>query len=263
MVMVAAVLGIFVLVFCVLISEEVLKEEQFKRTAKTTNSLSSPTGVVPIPTDTFQIKGIDVSHYQGNISWDSLTPTITFAICKATEGRSLMDTEFSHNWTQIKLSGRVRGAYHFYLTSDDPETQAQFFWKTVSTDYQSSDLPLILDIEQGSLRKKISPEALQADVLSFLTTLEKLSGNIPMVYCSTYFANEYLDNPKLSRYPLWLAEYTTRATPNIPKTWQQTGWRFWQKSDSYDLKQISGELDFDLFHGSKADLQAFTNSLAK
>lgn len=261
MITVAVVLGSCFLVFGVLVSEEILKKEQFKRTAKVSKDTAT-NPVMPTPdSDTLQIKGIDVSHYQGDIPWDSLTPSISFAICKATEGRTLLDTDFQRNWSQIKLSGRVRGAYHFYLTSDDPITQAQFFWKTVSADYQANDLPLILDIEQGSLRKTITPAQLQKDVLSFLTTLEQLSGKIPMVYCSTYFANQYLDNAKLSRYPLWLAEYTSRSTPHVPTTWQDKGWSFWQKSDSYDLRQISGALDFDLFHGSDAELQAFTNSL--
>ena len=45
------------------------------------------------------LKGIDVSHHQGIILWDSvLTENISFAIVKATEGYTFKDTLFAKNW---------------------------------------------------------------------------------------------------------------------------------------------------------------------
>lgn len=241
------VLTIFI--FGVLISDAVLLRDNFERK-------EVKTAVVVDTTKVIRVKGIDVSHYQGDIPWNNLSTSIDFAICKASEGKSLLDTEFKANWANIKSSGRIRGAYHFYLTSDDPVTQANFFWKTVS-DYEATDLPLILDIESASLRGTVTPEQLQKDILEFLNSLQEASGKTPIIYSNTSFATQYLNNAALARYPLWVAEYTSRDDPKIPSAWQEVGWNFWQKSDTYDLGKIEGDVDFDLFNGSREQLIQF------
>ena len=42
---------------------------------------------------------------------------------------------------------KIRGAYHFYIYSDDPEVQANHFCEVV-TDLDENDISLILDIEE-------------------------------------------------------------------------------------------------------------------
>ena len=222
-------------------------------------SKSKSTAPVVMVSDTpyeDQAKGIDISHYQGALDWNELSDKITFVICKATEGRSLVDTEFTDNWSNIKNSGRIRGAYHFYISSDDPVQQANFFWQTIPS-YAHDDLPLVLDIESASLRGNITNEHLQSDVLTFLQTLESLSSKTPMIYSNTDFAQQYLNSKEFAIYPLWVAEYTSNSAPRVPAAWSETGWVFWQRSDTYDLKADHGDTDFDLFNGSTEKLKDF------
>ncbi len=258
---VTVIVVIFLSVFVgvILISDAVLLKDNFTdETAK----LNEPSLKTHFSTTTTQdtisnAKGIDVSRYQGAINWDSLNPKVSFAICKATEGKTLMDTEFTHNWNQIRQSGRIRGAYHFYITSDDPTAQANFFWNTLSKDYTDMDLPLVLDVESASIRGTISKSKLQKDVLAFLKEIRKLSGKTPLLYSNTDFANEYLAIEDLSYYPLWVAEYTPNEAPNVPTAWKKNGWTFWQRSDTYDLNDIHGDVDFDRFNGTQNDLKLF------
>jgi len=51
---------------------------------------------------------------------------------------------------------------------------------------------------------------------------------------------------------LWLAQYTKKSKPTLPKTWQEKGYKIWQKSDNYFID--SRNTDFDLFYGTKAEL---------
>ena len=110
--------------------------------------------------------GIDISHYQKEIQWDSLRVLtdgsgrtirskshakdirpVSFVFIKATEGSSMKDKHFKMHWKSAKKSGIRRGAYHFFRSSKDPELQAKSFIRTVGK-LDESDLPPVLDICQ-------------------------------------------------------------------------------------------------------------------
>ena len=69
--------------------------------------------VLPSPGE-FEVHGIDVSKYQGDIDWNSVYGSgVKFAWIKATEGGDRVDDKFEQNWTRAKEAGLPRGAYHF------------------------------------------------------------------------------------------------------------------------------------------------------
>jgi len=196
--------------------------------------------------------GIDLSHYQGDLLQNiGRHNNLHFIIAKATQGERYVDPEFHYNWREIKKHGLIRGAYHFYVTSVPPQSQVEHFYDVVG-DLQKSELPPVVDIESGSLKGKITPAKLQADLIEFLKGAEQKFGRPPMIYTSYDFAQEYLKNPVFNQYPLWLAEYTQAAQPKIPETWGKAGYRIWQKADSHDIN--STETDFDEFTGLQSDL---------
>ena len=65
----------------------------------------------------YEIQGIDISHYQGNIDWAKLQGAIInkcpvrFVIVKSTEGRSLVDENFRHanmvSYAEPTISGAL------------------------------------------------------------------------------------------------------------------------------------------------------------
>jgi lysozyme len=74
------------------------------------------------------IRGIDVSHYQGQIDWGAVEMSgIKFAFCKATEGIRITDHTFARNWDKLGKSGIYRGAYHFGHPENDAIEQAKHF----------------------------------------------------------------------------------------------------------------------------------------
>lgn len=209
-------------------------------------------------------RGIDISHHNNTygIEANDITPndSLTFAICKATQSINMIDTAFTTNWGILRHKGLLIGAYHFYQVNDDPIRQAEFFWNTVSAQGRT-DLALVVDIEGGSLSKtKLPLSKIHRDLFVFFDTLEKKSGRVPMIYTSPDFANRYLDNPRFSKYPLWLAYYPrkplkTVPKKDIPKTWKKVGYKIWQKLDSYHIKDDKRQnTDFDVYYGTKADL---------
>lgn len=193
------------------------------------------------------LKGIDVSHWNGNIVEDlPQKDDLKFVICKSTQGESDVDPDFEKNWSFLKEKDIMKGTYHFYVYSLDPIKQADHFCNTVG-DMKAADFPLIIDIEELSLpRKAIDHQKLKADILKFLKRVEEKTNRIPIIYSDYSFLNTYLNHSVFSKYPLWLAEYSHATKPNIPKTWQEKGCLIWQKTDRYDID--SDDSDFDIFY---------------
>src|ERR1700727_1768727 len=59
------------------------------------------------------LNGIDVSHYQNTINWDSVKTAESFAIAKTSEGINIVDSNFSSNKVGMIRVGLLRGYYHF------------------------------------------------------------------------------------------------------------------------------------------------------
>lgn len=196
--------------------------------------------------------GIDISHYQGDLINElGGAKNLHFAICKASQGTSYVDPDFRSNWRGINEKGLIRGAYHFYVCSDDPIQQAIHFSNQIS-DIEKTDIAPVLDIEQGSMSSSTDKNKMQADLLSFMQKVQSLTGRKPILYTDYAFAQEFLKLPDFSNYDLWLAEYTGAAKPMTPDLWKTKGYKIWQKKDNYNINAT--QTDFDIHIGSADEL---------
>lgn len=197
--------------------------------------------------------GVDVSHWNGNFVKDiDKLDSLTFGICKATEGTTYVDPDFSNNWNALEQKGLVRGAYHFYVSSEDPIQQAKHFYQVLGKTNDSLQMTFIVDIESGSISAGKTKNTIQQELLTCLKHIESLTKKTPMIYTSYYFANEYLVDSIFANYPLWLAEYSNGKAAKIPETWEEKGYTIWQKSDHHDIN--SHAVDYDVYHGDLSDL---------
>ncbi len=200
--------------------------------------------------------GIDISHYNKDVvDKIDLSDSISFVICKATEGIHYRDSYFDYNWKRLKEKSIIRGAYHFYRVNVNPTKQANHYINVVKK-WNPDDIMPIVDIEQNSIststKKKINKEKLQKDLLLFLEHIEKNTKRKPMIYVSKSFADKYLLNKKFAKYPLWIADYKSKKAPRLPKTWRNVGYKIWQKSNNYHIK--STREDLDVFYGKLEDI---------
>lgn len=201
-----------------------------------------------------QAKGIDISHNQGNLidSIDTSNTDLSFVICKATGGITIQDPDFSHNWVTIPQKGFIRGAYHFYYTNDAPQSQADNFFNVVGNDFPSDALPPIVDFEETSVKTTDKNQIIE-DLLSFLSILEQKYGRTPMIYTDVNTGNAYLNDSRLAKFPLWVANYTTKSAPTIPGQWSD--WTIWQYSDNGNINGTA--VDEDYFNGDVAAIKRF------
>lgn len=203
--------------------------------------------------------GIDVSHWQGSIDWSKVKASgQQFAFMKATESTTYTDTAFATNWAGAASVGIYRGAYHFARPSTAAGSavkQAEYFVSRVGSLQGAGTLPPVLDLE---VTGGLGVTALRTWVQTWLTRVEQLSGRVPILYFSPSFWETNLGNSTaFTRYPLWIAHYTTTG-PRVPGGWPT--WTFWQRTSSGSVSGISGSVDLNSFNGSTAQLAALANT---
>lgn len=207
---------------------------------------------VCIPCD-YEVHGIDISHYQGDIDWPALARNqqsdfpIQFIFMKATEGGDHCDYRFVENFSKAQEYGFVRGAYHYFIPQTDPIRQADFFIHTVQLD--SGDLPPVLDVE--TLGRK-SVNELQAAVKVWLNRIESHYGVKPILYTSYKFKQRYLNDSAFNAYPYWIAHYY------VDSVRYEGHWEFWQHTDVGRVPGIEKDVDLNVFNGTLEQLTGMT-----
>jgi len=200
----------------------------------------------------YEIHGIDISHHQGEIQWDTLAEQarindcpVRFVVMKATEGSTIVDENFTNNFRQARDYGFIRGAYHFWSTKSGATSQARYFIRNVRLD--DGDLPPVLDVENKASDQ--SPEQFRDSVLKWLDMVEKHYKVKPIIYTYYKFKTQYLGDEAFNKYPYWIAHYY------VEKVEYEGPWKFWQHTDVGRLPGIKGYVDLDIYNGSYYDLQ--------
>ena len=144
------------------------------------------------------LRGIDVSHYQSTINWNSVKNAgTTFAVTKATEGTSYRDPSFLANWNGMKAAGIIRGAYHFARPGTDPVAQANYFINYVRP--IRGDLQLMLDLEATDGKTK---SQVWAWTQAFVNRVKAKTGRPCLMYTGFYFlARQRRQSIEQSRLP--------------------------------------------------------------
>ena len=198
----------------------------------------------------YQVHGIDISHYQGEIDWNMLKQTrsarfpVRFIFMKSTEGGDYSDKTFQANFDSARAHGFIRGAYHFYNPKTDPVKQADFFIHTVNL--EKGDLPPVLDIE----KKGKDTKKLQNDLKVWLRKVEAYYGVKPIIYASYKFKTKYLTDSVFNAYPYWIAHYY------VDSVRYEGDWKFWQHTDVGTLPGISEQVDLNIYNGSMNSLDS-------
>lgn len=203
----------------------------------------------------YEVHGIDVSRYQGNIDWEELSSRgnimgypVRFAFIKGTEGATKLDPKFELNFYQARQYGFIRGVYHFWSIHSSPRAQAYHFLDKVYL--ERGDLPPVLDVEHKP--KGQSVQDFQTDVLTWLHIVEDRYGVKPIIYTYYKFKEQYLSSPVFDDYPYWIAHYY------VDKMKFKGKWMFWQHTDAGNMPGISGHVDLNVFNGTRYDLERIT-----
>lgn len=222
-----------------------------------------------------RIYGIDISRYQHGkgrkkypILWNKLRIThlgskskkqisgkvdypVSFVFIKSTEGISVRNPYYVHDYAAARKAGIPIGAYHFFSTKRTGAAQAEFFIN--HTLFRKGDLPPVLDIEPSNSQIEAmgGSKALWNNIRTWLQAVEKRCGVKPILYVNQMFVNKYLpDAPDIKRdYKVWIARYG-EYKPDIHLI-------VWQLSPDGRVQGITGEVDINVFNGYQTQFNEF------
>lgn len=210
--------------------------------------------IIPNDASGYNVRGVDVSSYQGHINWDLLGKDIDFAYIKATEGSDMIDPQFVHNSLLAETTHLRIGYYMFFNFDVSGEYQADFFIDTVGK--RESILPPAIDVELYKGYKNRPPERSYVD-LQLKAAVERLReyyGVSPVIYCTKrsydlYIAEDYYD------CDIWIRDVFCE-----PQLSDGREWTFWQYTDKQQLEGYDGEerfIDMNVFCGGKMRFEVY------
>lgn len=184
-------------------------------------------------------RGIDVSHYQGQIDWKQVARSgeVYYVYIKATEGSSLVDKTYLTNLQGARAAGLKVGIYHFF--SPTAAVEQQFKNLTANVDLRQMDLIPIIDVEH---RGKASHADFCARLRKFLQLVQRHYGVQPIIYTGQNFYNKYLSGA-FSGYRYMIAKYDTE----IPYLVDDAPFLMWQYSATGRIAGIRGNVDRSCF----------------
>lgn len=210
------------------------------------------------------VRGIDISYHQGVIDWEKVAADgIDFAFIRASRATVSdigPDTQFSNNWRGAKANGIKRGAYHFFRSDKDAETQAEIFLDQLGSDY--GEFPPVIDVEMDSVNPYPFSRTDWINGISTWTEIvESRTGMKPIIYTGYGFWAK-INTEAFSDHTLWVAHWTEDECPTIPSAWDD--WMFWQTCEgcaSVDgIERADGTrrgVDANVFNGDMDQLVAY------
>ncbi len=188
------------------------------------------------------IHGIDMSHYQGNVYWETISENtnMAYVYLKATEGGDRIDATFEKNIVMAHVYGLLVGSYHFYRPKTDQVRQLENFAAQCIPEEQ--DLLPMIDIEStGGLRE----EAFTDSLMKFLELVEEKYNQKPLLYTGRNFYNRYLQG-KVDSYKIMIAMYL----PEEPVLADGKDITMWQYTGKGRLQGVGGYVDKSRFMGN-------------
>lgn len=187
------------------------------------------------------IHGIDLSHYQGNVFWETIGEhtNMAYVYLKATEGGDRIDATFERNIEMARLHGLKVGSYHFYRPKTEQKKQLENF-RSQCIPVEQDLLPMI-DIETTG---GLSTDEFCDSLFAFLELVEEAYQQKPLLYTFRNFYNRHLLG-KLDGYKLMIAMYTQEE----PVLADERDITMWQYTGKGRIVGVNGFVDKSRFMG--------------
>ena len=187
------------------------------------------------------VHGIDLSHYQGQVFWETVggNTKMAYVYLKATEGGDKIDERYERNIELAHRYGLKVGSYHFFRPKT-PLREQLINFRTQCLPGEQDLIPMI-DIETtGGLPTDVFCDSL----FKFLMLVEAEYHQLPLLYTFRNFYNRHLIG-KVDDYKIMIAMYT----PEEPVLADGRDITMWQYTSKGRISGISGFVDKSRFLG--------------
>ncbi len=201
----------------------------------------------------YPVAGIDVSRHNGDIDFEQVRDDdYQFVFIKASEGKTYKDDAFERNYNRAREAGLKVGAYHFFRKNRTGREQADNLLGVIKG--KTFDLPLVIDLEDdwGNGAATSRQTALER-VLEMLNILND-KGYQVMIYTNLDGYEKYYKD-MLGDHDLWLCSFTS------PDMLSHLPHRIQQFSHEGSVNGIDGDVDLNVFRGSKRDWDSYLDNV--
>ena len=206
------------------------------------------------------LRGIDVSHYQGSVNWNSLKTLydIVWGAAKAGEGMSVKDTQFASNWHGMKAAGLVRMAYYYAHPGGDPIASADYLLAIVRAQGLEADDILVMDMESNP--NNLSMADLNNWLARWADHITKQTGRKPFLYVGSGYISDSATKDLTQHYAAWwYPRYPSEYARNTKWPAVITGYPWtnnWGKPDIWQFSQsFNNQFDANIADMTLADLK--------
>ncbi len=188
-------------------------------------------------------RGIDVSHWQGDIDWGQVAQNDVSFVMLGTRYKGEVDPLFHKNATEALQAGIQLGIYIYSYATDVAmaEAEADFVLDLIK-DYPIS-YPVAFDME-ADVQSSLSPDELSAMVNAFCRKIED-AGYHPILYANDYWLANKIDMSQV-KYDVWVARYERKHAYENPV--------MWQASSTGAIDGIAGNVDIDFQYVDFSDV---------
>lgn len=187
------------------------------------------------------MKGIDVSYHNGVIDWQKVKQSVDFAIIRAGYGKSTMDKQFINNICGAHTAGLKIGIYWFIYAANTDEAilNAKMCEKCIEGYKNIITMRAWADWEYDSDKRNPQTKEGRTNIVKAFCDYLSSKGYETGVYSNVdYLTSKFGD---LSKYPLWLAKYSSNKGNYSPFMWQY--------SSKGRVEGISTYVDMNICYG--------------
>ena len=193
-----------------------------------------------------EIKGIDVSAWQGKIDWKTVADYgMGFAILRITEAGNVVDSQFENNLAGCNKYNIPVGVYKYSYAMTIAEIQREAR-KVVSTlNGRRIQFPVFLDLEYNNQRS-LGSESIHKMADAFLEIVEA-AGYKFAIYCNVdWYENVICSH--LKKYDFWIARYPANDDGWLQERLRPDFGVGWKYSSKAKIPGISGTVDRNVFY---------------
>lgn len=208
-----------------------------------------------------EVKGIDVSAWQGQIDWKTVAVYgMDFAILRITEAGNVTDKYFERNYTECQKYNIPTGVYKYSYAMTIAEIQSEARKVVSVLNGRKLQYPVWLDLEYNNQRS-LGAENIHKMAEAFEKIITA-AGYKFGIYCNVdWYMNVICSH--LKKYDFWIARY-----PENDDGWLQERLRpdfgvGWQYSSKAKIPGINGTVDRSVFYKDYKEVSTVDKNIEK
>lgn len=198
-----------------------------------------------------ELKGIDVSSWQGKIDWNKVANYgMDFAILRITEAGNVIDGQFENNFAGCNKHKIPVGVYKYSYAMTIAEIQSEARKVVSVLNGRKIQFPVFLDLEHNNQRT-LGSESIHKMADAFRGIVEA-AGYKFGIYCNVDWYNTVICS-HLKKHDFWIARYPANDNGAVVERLRPSWGVGWQCSSKATIPGINTKVDRNVFYKDYAE----------